>query len=144
MESFLLSDMRVLREINLDKVRSWKPFSKTRQNIGMVSSLLSNKKPEEKGSVSFGESTLSRMDRAGYEVCADGSTRVLRICEYPGTQKKYVALQSSSKYKLVLPSMSVHLLQYGMQVRLSDRNKQFEKYFSLFFLNPGLKIHEND
>ncbi|CAM8903861.1 unnamed protein product [Rhodiola kirilowii] len=110
-----INGTHALREINLDKVRSWKPFSKSRQNVGVVSPLSSIKKPKEKGSISYGEVTVLEMDKVGYEVCADGPTRVLRICEYPGRQKQSVALQSSTKYRLRLSSISIQLLQHGKQ-----------------------------
>uniref|UniRef100_A0A7N0RDR0 Vacuolar protein sorting-associated protein 13 VPS13 adaptor binding domain-containing protein n=1 Tax=Kalanchoe fedtschenkoi TaxID=63787 RepID=A0A7N0RDR0_KALFE len=110
-----INDMRVLREINLDKVRPWKPFSKSRQNIGMVSLLSLNKKPTEKGSISYGEQTVLEMDKVGYEVYADGPTRILKICEYPGSQKQNVVLQFCTKYRLRLSSIAIHFVQHGKQ-----------------------------
>ncbi|KAJ6678511.1 VACUOLAR PROTEIN SORTING-ASSOCIATED PROTEIN VPS13 [Salix viminalis] len=74
------------REINLDKVRAWKPFLKSTKHRGLVShSFLHQKSRDQKRNFDH----LNSMDivKVGYEVYAEGTTRVLRICEFLDSHK---------------------------------------------------------
>ncbi|XP_059458026.1 uncharacterized protein LOC132187653 isoform X3 [Corylus avellana] len=89
------------REINLDKVRTWKPLYKLRQHRGLSSNLpLIN-----------GMETV----KIGYEVYTDGPTRVLRICEISGSHKADTVFQSCAKIQLRVSHLAIHLLECGKQ-----------------------------
>jgi hypothetical protein len=93
----------LLREINLDKVRTWKPFYKLRQHRGLASNLHSVNGME--------------MVKIGYEVYADGPTRVLRICEISDSHNGDTVFQSCAKIQLRVSHLAIHLLEHGKQVR---------------------------
>nr|XP_043638642.1 uncharacterized protein LOC122609764 isoform X2 [Erigeron canadensis] len=78
-----ISDLHLLREVNLDKVRAWKSFYKVGQHraLGFNSSL------NKKAGTSLGHLNDMDMVNLGYEVYADGLTRVLRICERNDSRK---------------------------------------------------------
>lgn len=97
-----LVDSPLLREINLDKVRTWKPFYKLRQHRGLASTL-----PLVNG---------MEMVKIGYEVYADGPTRVLRICEISGSHKGDIVFQSCAKIQLRVSHLAIHLLERVKQV----------------------------
>ncbi|KAL0332240.1 UNVERIFIED_CONTAM: Vacuolar protein sorting-associated protein 13a [Sesamum calycinum] len=84
-----LDDVHLLREINLDKVRSWKPFYRNKQTRETV--------------------------KVGFEVYADGVTRVLRICEFFGGHKANMVSGSCRKMQLRISYFSVHLLEHAEQ-----------------------------
>lgn len=102
-----IDDIHVLREINLDKVRAWKPFYKTKQQRGL-GFLLLDKKQGDKDSI-------TEMGKLGYEVFAEGLTRVLRICEFSDSHKRDPLFYSTSKMRLRISSFSLHLLEYAKQ-----------------------------
>ncbi|KAK9044527.1 hypothetical protein V6N11_058426 [Hibiscus sabdariffa] len=105
----MLNDMNLPREINLDKVRTWKPFYKLAQER-LASHMLFDKNSKGKRSRS-GE--LHRMNevRVGYEVYADGPTRVLRICEFSDTHKQDRAFHSCAKIRMRVPQFAIQLLE---------------------------------
>lgn len=98
-----------LREINLDKVRGWKPFDKLRQIKALPSHFLLDKTSEKK-TTNFWE--------VGYEVYADGPTRVLRFCEISKSHKRDSLFQSCEKIQLRVPQFTINLLECGKQVSL--------------------------
>ena len=57
--------------------------------------------------------------KVGYEVYADGPTRVLRICEFLDNHKGDEEFRSCAKIQLRVPCFAVHLLEHGKQVRLT-------------------------
>ncbi|ERN17671.1 hypothetical protein AMTR_s00059p00194330 [Amborella trichopoda] len=78
-----VADAQLFREISIDKLCAWKPFRKLRQNKGLPvhfpfdRNLRGGKEKSDKDGGLHGLEML----RVGYEVYADGPTRVLRICE---------------------------------------------------------------
>ncbi|KAF3438866.1 hypothetical protein FNV43_RR17141 [Rhamnella rubrinervis] len=103
-----------LHEINLDKVRGWKPSNKLRQNMGLESHFPLYKR-SEKQTTNFGELTGSEMVQVGYEVYADGPTRVLRFCEISKSHKRDTMFQSCEKIQLRVPLCTINLLERGKQ-----------------------------
>ncbi|XP_062202518.1 uncharacterized protein LOC133904893 isoform X2 [Phragmites australis] len=82
-------DTPALREIKIDKISPWKPFLKMRQN-SRLNLDFSFSNGLSSGKQGFDESFGLRAFKIGYEVYADGLTRVLRICELadnPKTEK---------------------------------------------------------
>ncbi|KAL1538923.1 hypothetical protein AAHA92_27610 [Salvia divinorum] len=119
-----LDDVHLLREINLDKVRSWKSFYRSKQTRGLGLHLPLEKKPEDQKQATY--SRLTSMDGAkvGFEVYAEGTTRVLRICEFSGSHKVNIGFRSSRKLRLRISYFSLHLLEYGKQeVNLGDPSR---------------------
>ncbi|XP_072956243.1 uncharacterized protein [Typha angustifolia] len=107
-------DLHLLREISIDKVCSWKPFFKMWQNNGLALDLpLGRGFNSEKRSIdeSFGLRAL----KVGYEVYADGLTRVLRICERPDISKVEKIHQPSANVQFRISYFSVHLLESDKQ-----------------------------
>lgn len=114
---FFFVDGLLLREINLDKVRGWKPFYKHRQNKGLASHFLLDKR-SDKQTPNFGELNGLNMVQVGYEVYADGPTRVLRFCENPKGYKRDSVFQSREKIQLRISQFKIQLLERRMQVSL--------------------------
>uniref|UniRef100_A0A2P2MKF5 Uncharacterized protein LOC105639629 n=1 Tax=Rhizophora mucronata TaxID=61149 RepID=A0A2P2MKF5_RHIMU len=115
----LINDMHLLREINLDKVRAWKPFLKPKHRRGLASHSLLDKKPgDQKTYIDH----FNRMEsvNVGYEVYTEGLTRVLRICEPSDSHEEDSLSQTHAKIQLKLFHFAIHLLEYGKQD--SDQN----------------------
>ncbi|KAM1156496.1 hypothetical protein ACFX2B_026994 [Malus domestica] len=105
-----INDSLLLREINLDKVRAWKPFYKPRQHSGLASHLPLGKRSGGQG-IDFGELNAREMVKVGYEVYADGPTRVLRFCEISRSHKGDKPFHSCQKIQLRVPQFTIHLLE---------------------------------
>ncbi|XP_039116930.1 uncharacterized protein LOC120252825 isoform X3 [Dioscorea cayenensis subsp. rotundata] len=118
-------DMNVSREINIDKVCTWKPFFKIMQNKGPVIPLVSEKRSEVGKRTIDGTRGLE-LFMVGYEVFTDGFTRVLRICERPDGYKKEKLLLPSSNMQFRVSYFAIHLLENGRQdargTELPDRS----------------------
>ncbi|XP_020537290.1 uncharacterized protein LOC105639629 isoform X2 [Jatropha curcas] len=110
----IINDMHLLREINLDKVRAWKPFRKLKQHRGLASLSLSDKKPRDQKDY-FGQLKSTDIVNIGYEIYAEGPTRVLRICEFSSSQKENIVVQSCAKVQLRVYHFAIHLLEDGKQ-----------------------------
>lgn len=100
--------MHLIREINLDKVREWKPFVKVQKYERLSSRLLREKKSQDVKSKHGG---YKDMVKIGYEVFADGSTRVLRVCEASNSQKGYLRFYSREKIRLRVPCFTIRVLE---------------------------------
>ncbi|XP_039010299.1 uncharacterized protein LOC120139014 [Hibiscus syriacus] len=105
----ILNDLNLPREINLDKVRTWKPFYKLAQER-LASHMVFDKRSKGKRS-RFGELHGMNEVRVGYEVYADGPTRVLRICEFPDTHKQDRAFHSCAKIRIRVSQFAIQLLE---------------------------------
>lgn len=106
-----------LREINLDKLRTWKPLYKSRQQGGLAHQTISNFNVRE-------------IVKVGYEIYADGPTRVLRICEKSDCHKRDSVIKSSEKIRLRISNITVHLLERWRKVSLV-----------LFLVHPFSSFH---
>ncbi|GKB62166.1 vacuolar protein sorting-associated protein 13 domain-containing protein, partial [Tanacetum coccineum] len=108
-----ISDLHLLREVNLDKMRAWKPFYKVGQHraLGFNFPLERNKAKL----TSFSHSNEMEMVNVGYEVFADGLTRVLRICERNDSRKLDKVFHPGAK-------ISVRVSRFA--INLSERTKQ--------------------
>ncbi|XP_048138871.1 uncharacterized protein LOC115740159 isoform X2 [Rhodamnia argentea] len=103
-----ITGMHLIREINLDKVREWKPFIKVQKHERLSSRLHRDKKLRDDKSKYGG---YKDMVEIGYEVYADGSTRVLRFCEASNSQKGYLRFYSREKIRLRVPCFTIHVLE---------------------------------
>ncbi|KAF5958191.1 hypothetical protein HYC85_005416 [Camellia sinensis] len=110
-----INGINLLREINLDKVRAWKPFYRVSQHRGLGFRLPSDKNPGDQKKSSFGESIGLQLVNVGYEVCADGPTRVLRFCEFCDSHKQDTLFHSSKKIRLKISSFALNLLEHAKQ-----------------------------
>lgn len=96
-------------------MRAWKPFHKVREHRGLASNfLLDQNSIDERND--FGEFKGMEMVKVGYEVYADGPTRVLRICEISGSHKGDRVFQSCAKIQLRVSHLAIHVLELGKQV----------------------------
>ncbi|KAK9108745.1 hypothetical protein Sjap_016805 [Stephania japonica] len=113
-----ITDLNISREINIDKLHSWKPFYKVRQQRGLALDFpLEKKLGDHKNKYqSYGPELL----KVGYEVYADGSTRVLRISEFPDRCKDDSVAQPCAKFQLVVPHLAIHLLETQKQDEEAD------------------------
>ncbi|XP_058010533.1 uncharacterized protein LOC110658088 isoform X2 [Hevea brasiliensis] len=125
----IINDKPVLREINLDKVRAWKPFLKQKQNRGLASDSLSNKKFRDQRNY-FGWFNSMETAKVGYEVYAEGPTRVLRIREFSSSQKGDRLFQSCAKIQLRVFHFKIHLLEDRKQ----DLDKNDEPCYATFIV----------
>lgn len=110
------ADVHLLREINLDKVRSWKPFYRNKQNRGLGFLLPLEKKSEDKKHTTHRRLIGPDTVKVGFEVYAEGVTRVLRICESSDSHKETMVSGSSRKMRLRISYFSFHLLEHAKQV----------------------------
>lgn len=107
--------MHPLREIKLDKLRPWKPFSKVVQCRSLAThSLLGKNSREHKAN--FKEFRNPVMVKIGFEVYAEGPTRVLRICEFSDSHKEDIVLHSCIKIQLRVSQAAIHFLECEKQV----------------------------
>jgi hypothetical protein len=67
--------------INMDKIREWKRFDATRRKKGFAFQLpFADDDSKESDNEGDGSSAGAMFMNVGYEVVADGPTRVLRVC----------------------------------------------------------------
>uniref|UniRef100_A0A0D3HWC0 Vacuolar protein sorting-associated protein 13 VPS13 adaptor binding domain-containing protein n=1 Tax=Oryza barthii TaxID=65489 RepID=A0A0D3HWC0_9ORYZ len=103
-----------LREIKIDKISPWKPFLKMSQNSRLnIDSSFNN--GLSSGKQRFDESFGLRVFKIGYEVYADGLTRVLRICEHKDNPKADNIEHPIANVQFRMTYMCIHLLEKGQQ-----------------------------
>ena len=66
----------------------------------------------------FSEHNGLEMTKVGYEIYAEGPTRVLRICEISDSFKRDTVLDLCAKIQLRASQFAVHLLEHVKQVFL--------------------------
>lgn len=98
-------------------MRGWKPFYKLGLHRGLAYHLLLDKNSEN-NMPNFGELNSMEMAKIGYEVYADGPTRVLRFCENSKSHKGDTVFQACERIQLRVPQFTIHLLEKGKQVSL--------------------------
>lgn len=108
-------EVQLLREINLDKLRAWKPFYRAGKQRGLGLQLPLHRNPGDKRS-SFGQLNSIEIITSGFEVYADGPTRVLRICEFADSHKANTSLYSSAKMQLRVFDSAVSILELSKKV----------------------------
>lgn len=109
--------MHLLREVNLDKVRAWKPFYKVGKHRALGFNL-----------TSFSHVNDMEMVNLGYEVYADGLTRVLRICERNDSRKLDRVFYPGSKITVRVSRFAVSLCERAKQVCLLVRLSMWLNY----------------
>ena len=68
--------------------------------------------------MSFSQYNGSEMEKVGYEIYAEGPTRVLRICEISNSFKRDTILDLRAKIQLRVSQIAIHLLEHVEQVFL--------------------------
>ncbi|EOA26077.1 hypothetical protein CARUB_v10019496mg [Capsella rubella] len=106
----IVDGMIPLREVSLDKVRPWKPLFKATQHRGIASHLMMKKKTKNHKAADEELSSIP-MVKVGYEVYADGLTRVIRICEVSESLKGDSLFHSRLKIQFRLTHLGIHLLE---------------------------------
>ncbi|KAI3665752.1 hypothetical protein L6452_44382 [Arctium lappa] len=111
-----ISGLHMLREVNLDKVRAWKPFYKFGQNRVLGFNFPLDKKAGNKVKLTS-SSNLNEMEMVnlGYEVYADGLTRVLRICERTDSRKLDKVFYPGAKIALRVSRFAIHFSERAKQ-----------------------------
>ncbi|XP_044379606.1 uncharacterized protein [Triticum aestivum] len=103
-------DTPALREIKIDKISPWKPFLKMRSRLNLDFSFSNGLSSEKQG---FDDSFGLRVFKIGYEVYADGLTRVLRICEQAENPKAEKIQRPIAHAQFRISYMCIHLLDKG-------------------------------
>ncbi|KAL9265650.1 Intermembrane lipid transfer protein VPS13-like protein [Drosera capensis] len=116
------------QEINLDKLRSWKAFFKTRQQMKLPHYLTQNHEILEERS-KLGQSKRLDIGKVGYEVYADGPTRVLRISDVRGTSEGNKGIGSCMKVQFRVSNFAVRLLEHSRQ---DLEEKDLDPSFSIY------------
>ncbi|WOH10040.1 hypothetical protein DCAR_0729501 [Daucus carota subsp. sativus] len=114
-----ITEVQLLREINLDKLRAWKPFYRAGKQRGLGLQLPLHRNPGHKRS-SFGQLNGIEIITSGFEVYADGPTRVLRICEFPDSHKANRSLYSGAKMQLRVFNAAISILEPSKKERDTD------------------------
>lgn len=105
--------------MNLDKVRAWKPFYKVRQNRALGFNFPVDMKAGDKVNLrNSSQLNETQMMNLGYEVYADGLTRVLRICERSDSRKLDKAFYPGAKITLRVSRFAISLCERAQQVSL--------------------------
>ncbi|CAL0312729.1 unnamed protein product [Lupinus luteus] len=131
-----INDSFQLHEIKLDKVRAWKPFYKLRQQRALVPYLLLDKRTRDK-MASFREYSSMEMENIGYEIYAEGPTRVLRICDISDSFMKDTVIDLHAKFQLRVSQIAIHLLEHVKQ----EENRNELKDFSPFIVVKLGNLH---
>ncbi|KAI5581654.1 hypothetical protein BDE02_07G032300 [Populus trichocarpa] len=105
----LINDLQ--REINLDKVRAWKPFFKSTKLRGLASHSFLHKESRDQKSYFDNLNSMDIM-KVGYEVYAEGTTRVLRICEFLDSHKRDRLSQLRAKIQVRVFHFAIHFLEH--------------------------------
>lgn len=79
------------------------------------------------------------MVKIGFEVYAEGPTRVLRICEFSDSHKEDIVLHSCIKIQLRVSQAAIHFLECEKQVSLSYFMHWLLEDFHMFIFK---KLHE--
>ncbi|XP_073156297.1 uncharacterized protein [Henckelia pumila] len=108
-----LDDVHLLREINLDKVRSWKSFYRNKQSRGLGFHIPLEKKDQKQ--TTYSQRLQTETVKVGYEVYAEGVTRILRICDFSHSHKVNEPYGTRTKMRLRISYLAVHLLEYAKQ-----------------------------
>ncbi|KAK7359915.1 hypothetical protein VNO77_01883 [Canavalia gladiata] len=119
-----INDSLQLREIKLDKVQAWKPFYKLGQETILAPRLLFDKKSRDQ-TMSFNDHDGLEMAKVGYEIYADGPTRVLRICQISDSFKRDTVIDLRAKIQLRVSQFAVHLLEPVKQEEGDNEIKDF-------------------
>ncbi|KAK7346481.1 hypothetical protein VNO80_21001 [Phaseolus coccineus] len=119
-----INDSLQLREIKLDKVRAWKPFFKLGQQRVLAPRLLLDRRSRDQ-MMSFSQNNGSEMEKVGYEIYAEGPTRVLRICEISNSFKRDTILDLRAKIQLRVSQIAIHLLEHVEQEEDNNECKDF-------------------
>ncbi|GMH25239.1 hypothetical protein Nepgr_027082 [Nepenthes gracilis] len=109
-----INSLHQLREINLDKLRPWKPFFRASQQSELAY-LFRLDSGVGDGRRNSGESNGLDWGNIGYEVYADGSTRVLRISDYYGGHKGEIIFESRMKVQFRIINLAIQLLECQKQ-----------------------------
>lgn len=117
-----ISDLHLLREINLDKVREWKPLYKASQHraLGLNFPLNKKKTGDKVKSSNFRQLNEMEMVNLGYEVYAHGLTRVLRICERKDSRKLNRQFYPGAKITVRVSRFAIHFSERAKQEEDSD------------------------
>lgn len=116
----------------MDKLRAWKPFYRAGKQRGLGLQLPLHRNPGHKRS-SFGQLNGIEIITSGFEVYADGPTRVLRICEFPDSHKANRSLYSGAKMQLRVFNAAISILEPSKKV--------FKCYILLVHARPLLTLN---
>ncbi|KAI7740513.1 hypothetical protein M8C21_024425 [Ambrosia artemisiifolia] len=117
-----ISGLHLLREVNLDKVRAWKPFYKAGKHRALGFNFPLDKKAGDKVKLtSFSQLNESQMVNVGYEVYTDGLTRVLRICERNDSRKLDKVFYPGAKITIRVSRFAISLCERAKQEEESER-----------------------
>lgn len=126
-----------LREVSLDKVRPWKPLFKATQHRSIASHLMLEKKAKDH-KTAYEQLSSMPMVKVGYEVYADGLTRVIRICEVSKSHKGDSVFRSRSKVHFRITHLGIQILEKVKQVSWSSISLSFAPSYLYYVAIPAL------
>ncbi|KAK4393368.1 hypothetical protein Sango_1807600 [Sesamum angolense] len=103
------------RCFSIETQRECSEILRNKQTRGLGFHLPLDKKPEDQKRTTYSRLIGSETVKVGFEVYADGVTRVLRICEFFGGHKANMVSGSRRKMRLRISYFSVHLLEHAEQ-----------------------------
>lgn len=106
-----INGFHLLREISLDKLRPWKPFFRVRQQRDLPSDLPIDSNIADQTRTNAIRTNGIDVTKIGYEVYANGPTRVLRISDMGRSGKGVSIFQSCKKVQFRISYFSIHLLE---------------------------------
>ncbi|KAI3813329.1 hypothetical protein L1987_18049 [Smallanthus sonchifolius] len=116
-----ISGLHLLREVNLDKVRAWKPFYKVGQHRALGFNFpLDMKAGDKVKRTNSSQLNETQMVNLGYEVYADGLTRVLRICERNDSRKSDKVFYPGAKITVRVSRFAISLCERAQQGEESE------------------------
>ncbi|KAL8200609.1 hypothetical protein R6Q57_011948 [Mikania cordata] len=117
-----ISGLHLLREVNLDKVREWKPFYKAGQHRALGFTFpLDTKAGDKVKLTNSSQLNETQMMNLGYEVYADGLTRVLRICEQNDCRKLDKEFYPGAKITVRVSRFAISLCHPAQQQEESEQ-----------------------
>ncbi|KAK9053203.1 hypothetical protein SSX86_029835 [Deinandra increscens subsp. villosa] len=117
-----ISGLHLLREVNLDKVRAWKSFYKAGQHRALGFKFPLDMKAGDKVKLkNIGQLNEAQMMNLGYEVYADGLTRVLRICERNDSRKLAKVFYPGAKITVRVSRFAISLCERAQPEEESER-----------------------
>lgn len=118
----------------MDKVRAWKPFLKSTKLRGLASHSFLHKESRDQKSY-FDHLNSMDIMKVGYEVYAEGTTRVLRICEFLDSHKRDRLSQLCAKIQVRVFHFAIHFLEHEKKV--SYLNLPSKGCLSLYVIFPS-------
>ncbi|XP_010680975.2 uncharacterized protein LOC104896009 isoform X2 [Beta vulgaris subsp. vulgaris] len=115
-----INGVQTLREISLDKLRTWKSFFRVGKQRALPSHLPVDTRASDRRGTNLAQMNGIDVENVGYEVYVDGPTRVLRISHSPGRRNADSKYQSCMKIQFRISYLAIRLLEPCKQLEDLD------------------------